>query len=75
MFKAVGIAAKRTDTGIAVVVSIQTDAGREIARQTVTGADVPAVRALIVADLERRAAAEQDAGLSAAIVGKVLAQV
>jgi hypothetical protein len=51
------------------------DNGAEIAKATFTGADVPTVRARILDELNRRAANEQDAALSAAVVGKLLAQV
>jgi hypothetical protein len=76
MFKAIGVAGRKLENGdIEVIASIQRDNGAEIAKATFTGADVPTVRARILDELNRRAANEQDAALSAAVVGKLLAQV
>lgn len=76
MFKAIGVAARKLDDGtLEVIASIQRDSGVEVARSTFTGVDIPTVRAKILDELNRRAANEQDATLSASVVGKVLAQV
>lgn len=76
MFKAIGVAGRKLENGdIEVLASIQRDNGAEIARLSFTGVDVAAVRAKILDELNRRAANEQDATLSAAVVGKLLAQV
>lgn len=76
MFKAVGIGARKTDTGIEVTVSIQRDDGTVVdAKEVYRGADVPTVRALILADLQARMNAEQDATLNTAVIGKVIATV
>lgn len=76
MFKAIGIGVRKLDTGdLEVTVSLQKDDGTEVGRAVVTGIDVPTVRAKILTELTRRAQNEQDATLSALVVGKLLGQV
>jgi hypothetical protein len=76
MFKAVGVGARKTDSGIEVTVSIQKDDGTVVdAKEVYRGVDIPTVRAQILADLQARMNAEQDATLNTAVLGKILATV
>jgi hypothetical protein len=76
MFKAMGVGARKTTDGVEVTVSIQRDDGTVVdPKRIYQGVDVPTVRALILADLQTRANAEQDAALNAAVVGKIIATV
>lgn len=73
MFTAVGTGARHRDDGsIEVSVSLRREDNTELGRQSYVGPTLDDVCAQIGADLSTRAAAEKDAALNDAVVGKTL---
>lgn len=74
MWTAVGIGVRQIDGAIEVTASLRLD-GVEVSRRTFAGADLDEVTAKISDDLATRAAAEDDANLSATVVGRTLVEI
>lgn len=73
-FQAIGRGARRTSAGIEVNVEIQDSTTmRQLKFQTYTGKTLVAIQKQIQADVDALAANEQDATLSQAVVGQLLA--
>jgi hypothetical protein len=72
-----GVGGHYTATGgiVVTVDFIEDNTGSRLLRRDFTGADVPAVRGLIAAQLQEMAQARNDATLNEAIVGKVLGRI
>lgn len=73
-FSAIGRAARRNPNGsIAVKVEIMDTAGKTVAFRDYTGPTIDAIKALIRTDLDALLVVVDDASLSQAIVGVLLA--
>lgn len=73
-YQAIGRGVKRTEKGLEVKVEIMNDqTGKTLRFETYEGKSLVAVQALVKADLDQLVTNEQDAVLSAAVVGVLLA--
>ena len=76
MFTARGVGAKRNDTSVTVRADVTDDrTGKVVQTVEVTGTNVADVKRQLDTQLQQLAAAEQDAALNTAVVGRVLSQV
>jgi hypothetical protein len=76
MFKAIGVAARRTDDGVEIVVKFMRDSdGRELHRRTFTAPTMLELRPLVRAELESLKASLDDAALNAAVVDQELDRI
>lgn len=73
-YQAIGRGVKRTDKGLEVKVEIMNDqTGKTLRFQTYEGASLVEVTTAVKADLDQLVTNEEDAALSAAVVGVLLA--